>query len=271
MSRWMRILCARVGAGVCALALALRGGARAAAADAARRPTSRACKAEIDRLKQELREQRQLILQLMQAEQQRYDVVLKYLQSRRRAGRRSPRRCPRRRCGADRDAGRRRRAGKARRRRGRARPRPITGQGAHRRRPALGEAYVYVDGLRSSRARPHRGDQAAGQAVRAARGGGAAWAPGSLFPNQDTVIHNVFSRRPATRSTSGRSRAARRRRRSCCSSPARSRSSATSTRRCGPTSWWSPTATGRASRPTDRSSWPACPSARASWCSGARR
>src|SRR5688572_28329082 len=36
---------------------------------------------EIDRLKHELAAQRQLILQLMQAEQQRYDVVLKYLQT----------------------------------------------------------------------------------------------------------------------------------------------------------------------------------------------
>src|SRR3954468_9345829 len=36
---------------------------------------------DVDRLKQELAAQRQLILQLMQAEQQRYDVVLKYLQA----------------------------------------------------------------------------------------------------------------------------------------------------------------------------------------------
>src|SRR4029079_16387401 len=34
-----------------------------------------------ERLKQELADQRQLILQLMQAEQQRYDVVLKYLRA----------------------------------------------------------------------------------------------------------------------------------------------------------------------------------------------
>src|SRR6478609_8133539 len=36
---------------------------------------------EVERLKQELADQRQLILQLMQAEQQRYDVVLKMLRA----------------------------------------------------------------------------------------------------------------------------------------------------------------------------------------------
>src|SRR6478672_4740553 len=36
---------------------------------------------ELDRLKQEVADQRQLILQLMQAEQQRYDVILKYLRA----------------------------------------------------------------------------------------------------------------------------------------------------------------------------------------------
>ena len=48
---------------------------------AAAAPEIARLQAEVDRLKQELREQRQLILQLMQAEQQRYDIVLKYLQA----------------------------------------------------------------------------------------------------------------------------------------------------------------------------------------------
>src|SRR3954452_4062378 len=36
---------------------------------------------EMERLKQELADQRQLILQLMQSEQQRYDVVLRFLRA----------------------------------------------------------------------------------------------------------------------------------------------------------------------------------------------
>ncbi|HEY7372305.1 MAG TPA: hypothetical protein VIF57_09120, partial [Polyangia bacterium] len=36
---------------------------------------------EVERLKQELADQRQLILQLMQSEQQRYDVVLRFLRA----------------------------------------------------------------------------------------------------------------------------------------------------------------------------------------------
>ena len=52
---------------------------------------------EIDRLKQELADQRQLILQLMQAEQQRYDVVLKILRAGGGAGADVSRRCRRRR------------------------------------------------------------------------------------------------------------------------------------------------------------------------------
>src|SRR3954463_1776956 len=55
--------------------------APAMAADAAPAADVARLQGDVDRLKQELAAQRQLILQLMQAEQQRYDVVLKYLQA----------------------------------------------------------------------------------------------------------------------------------------------------------------------------------------------
>ena len=225
-------------------------GGRRGAADAA--PTSRACTGDVDRLKQELRDQRQLIFQLMQVEQQRYDMILKYLQVGR-AG-----------CDASRDpaapspaaaeaAEARRRAerraeagGRRRRRRARAR---------HGLRPRAHQRPADRRGLRLRRrdarragARAHAGDQAARQAVLAARGGGAGRDAAHL-PQPGHRSFTTCSRvGRATASTSARSRGARRRRRSCCSSRGRSRSSATSTRRCARTCWWSRTRTGRGCR-----------------------
>jgi len=144
---------------------------------------------EIDRLKQELSAQRQLILQLMQAEQQRYDVVLKYLQTggtppgdpaaalappppsttSASAGK------------TDKDS-----AGAARE------SATVTGKVRAASGQPVGEAYVYLDGMRSG---------ARGQTVQI-RQRDKQFAPrvavvpiGTklMFPNQDTVIHNVFS------------------------------------------------------------------------------
>jgi len=179
-------------AALCALALT-SAAAPVAAAEPGSTETAR-LQGEIDRLKQELADQRQLILQLMQAEQQRYDVVLKLL----RAGV-AP--------GADlssalpplpsatstsmpksdpgKDSG-----GSAGREAATVTGRVRTGGGQ-----PLGEAYVYVDGLRSS-ARGHtveikqRDKQFAPRVVVVPLGTKV------VFPNQDTVIHNVFSTAP---------------------------------------------------------------------------
>src|SRR5262245_33961990 len=82
---------ARAMAGLCALALLGPASAPAIAAPASDAPARDAkdltpteaarLQAEVDRLKQELATQRDLIFKLMQAEQQRYDVLLKFLQS----------------------------------------------------------------------------------------------------------------------------------------------------------------------------------------------
>jgi plastocyanin len=149
---------------------------------------------EVDRIKQELAAQRQLILQLMQAEQQRYDVVLKYLQ----AGGApsgdvssafppppSPTSVmPKSGGGADssKDSG----GGSGHE------AATVTGKVRTTSGQPLGEAYVYIDGLRSS-ARGHtveikqRDKQFAPRVVVVPLG------TKLVFPNQDTVIHNVFS------------------------------------------------------------------------------
>ena len=77
----------------------------------------------------------------------------------------------------------------------------------------LGEAYVYVDGLRSS-ARGHtveikqRDKQFAPRVVVVPLGTKV------VFPNQDTVIHNVFSTAPGNSFDLGSVKGGRRRRRS---------------------------------------------------------
>ena len=90
---------------------------------------------------------------------------------------------------------RRGRCRQGRRRRRATRRRPSPGKVRSQRRPAIGEAYVYVDGLRSS-ARGHtveikqRDKQFAPRVVVVPLG------TKLVFPNQDTVIHNVFSTAP---------------------------------------------------------------------------
>ena len=192
-----RIGFARIVGFVCAVSALALSPARVAALPAdATAPTAAATPAdvarlqgEIDRLKQELAAQRQLILQLMQAEQQRYDVVLKYLQT---GG--TPPGDPAAALApplppttsppagkADKDG-----AGVARE------SATVTGKVRTASGQPVGEAYVYLDGMRSG---------ARGQTVQI-RQRDKQFAPrvvvvpiGSklLFPNQDTVIHNVFS------------------------------------------------------------------------------
>ena len=142
-------------------------------------------------MKQELADQRQLILQLMQAEQQRYDVVLKLL----RAGGASgadlsaalppppspaavmPKSDPGKESGGGREAA------------------TVTGRVRTGGGQPLGEAYVYVDGLRSS-ARGHTMEIKQRDKQFAPRVAVVPLGTKVVFPNQDTVIHNVFSTAP---------------------------------------------------------------------------
>jgi plastocyanin len=150
---------------------------------------------EIDRLKQELADQRQLILQLMQAEQQRYDVVLKYLRAGGGGGDLSglppppsPSSMMPKGTGGSGEPSRDRDTG------GGHEAATITGK-VRATGGELGEAYVYVDGLRAS-TRGHtieikqRDKQFAPRVVVVPLGTKV------VFPNQDTVIHNVFSTAP---------------------------------------------------------------------------
>jgi plastocyanin len=142
---------------------------------------------EIDRLKQDLAAQRQLILQLMQAEQQRYDVVLKYLQTGGAPGGNAAALLapPAASSIAAKTAG----APGAPAGRESA---TITGKVRTASGQPVGEAYVYLDGMRSS---------ARGQTVQitqrdkqfSPRVAVVPIGTKLLFPNQDTVIHNVFS------------------------------------------------------------------------------
>jgi plastocyanin len=180
-----------------ALALLLSTAA-AVAAPSDPTPTEAArLQSEIDRLKQEVAAQRQLILQLMQAEQQRYDVILKFLQAGGAGGARggdvssalapppSPASITPRGGGE---------AGKESGGAGREAA-TVSGRVKSAGGQPLGEVYVYVDGLRSS-ARGHtveirqRDKQFAPRVVVVPLG------TKLVFPNQDTVIHNVFSTAP---------------------------------------------------------------------------
>ena len=249
--------CIRLGCGVRAGAGAVPRRARRATprADVAR------LQAEVARLKQELRDQRQLMLQLMQAEQQRYDMHAQVPAGGRRRRARTFRRCRRPpspsscRCrpkrGGDRGEPRKDAAGRGTRRQpSRARCAPAAGarRGLRLRRRACAPARAATPSRSSS------SDKQFSPRV----AGGAGWARSWCSPTRTPSSTTSSRPRPATRSTSDRSRAARRRRRWCCSSPGPSRSSATSTRRCARTCWWSPTATGRAWPPTARSRCRAC-------------
>ena len=148
---------------------------------------------EIDRLKQELAGQRQLILQLMQAEQQRYDVVLKYLQT---GGASaggdvssllSP--PPSAASVGDKLASSAGGAGGAAVARESA---TVTGKVRTASGQPVGEAYVYLDGPRSS-TRGHTVQIQQRDKQFTPRVAVVQIGTKLLFPNQDTVIHNVFS------------------------------------------------------------------------------
>jgi len=150
---------------------------------------------EIDRLKQEVAAQRQLILQLMQAEQQRYDVILKFLQTGGAPGADLSAALPPPPSAAS-VAPRAGEGGAGGSTSGGSAPAAtITGRVKTSGSQPLGEAYVYVDGMRSS-ARGHtveikqRDKQFSPRVVVVPLG------TKLLFPNQDTVIHNVFSTAP---------------------------------------------------------------------------
>jgi plastocyanin len=149
---------------------------------------------EVEHLKQELADQRQLILQLMQAEQQRYDVVIKMLRSGGGAGADVPplppppspsslSTSPKSTGDANKDGG-------------------VSGHEAatvtgkvRSSGGAIGEAYVYIDGLRSS-ARGHTIEVKQRDKQFAPRVLVVPLGTKLVFPNQDTVIHNVFSTAP---------------------------------------------------------------------------
>ena len=251
---WRRSRCAHAGHG-------LRRGRRARG--------RRAAAGRRGGLKQEVRDQRQLILQLMQAEQQRYDIVLKYLQS---GGAAIPRDPAAPFGGIRARQGRQRERGQGRRRCriGRRAQSAVTGH-VRTSGQALGEVYVYLDGVRASPSRGHTVEIKQKDKQFSPRVAVVPLGTRLIFPNQDTVIHNVFSTASGNSFDLGSVKGARRRLPSRCSSPGRSRSSATSTRRCAPTSWWCRTRTGRASRQMARSRCPASRWAPARSCSGARR
>jgi len=152
---------------------------------------------EVERLKQELADQRQLILQLMQSEQQRYDVVLRFLRAGGAAGAGdvsalppppSPSTVMPKSGSTGGDSGGKESGGsghEAATVSGRVR----AGSGQ------IGEAYVYVDGLRSS-ARGHTVEIKQRDKQFAPRVTVVPLGTKVVFPNQDTVIHNVFSTAP---------------------------------------------------------------------------
>lgn len=157
----------------------------ATAADVAR------LQGEVDRLKQDMRDQRELILQLMQAEQQRYDIILKVL----RAGGGGEAAIPPPPSPAS--AMQKGVSGEAKEGTGGApgghESATISGHVRSNGGQAIGEAYVFVDGLRSNPGRGHtveikqKDKQFAPQVTVVQRGTTV------VFPNFDPVFHNVFS------------------------------------------------------------------------------
>jgi plastocyanin len=178
-------------AAACALALAPLPATAAGdtGADVAR------LQSEVERLKQELADQRQLILQLMQAEQQRYEVVIKMLRTGGGAGADVPALPPPpspTSMGAKSGSG----GGEANKDGGAAGHEAATLTGKVRSSGgAIGEAYVYIDGLRSS-ARGHTIEVKQRDKQFAPRVLVVPLGTKLVFPNEDTVIHNVFSTAP---------------------------------------------------------------------------
>jgi plastocyanin len=151
---------------------------------------------EVERLKQELADQRQLILQLMQAEQQRYDVVIRFLRAGGAAGgdvsSLPPPPSPASvlpKGGAASEPSKESGGGSGHE------AATVTGRVRTSGGQPLGEAYVYIDGLRSS-ARGHTVEIKQRDKQFAPRVTVVPLGTKLVFPNQDTVIHNVFSTAP---------------------------------------------------------------------------
>jgi plastocyanin len=161
--------------------------ANANATDVARLQT------ELNRLKQEVKEQRQLIFQLMQLEQQHFDVLLKYLHSGSASEGLPPLPAPGSLTlpGAPKvsgEAGEPSAAAAAPGRQfgtvsGRVR---VSGQ-------PVTEAYVYIDGLKTSTTRNHRIEIKQKDKQFSPRVAVVPLGTSVVFPNDDSVIHNVFS------------------------------------------------------------------------------
>lgn len=185
---WMKHGCGLRRSLVLALALLPLGGAARAQDDA---PPTRA---EFNKLQNEVKEQRTLIIQLMQSEQQRYDMLLRLLQGQ--PGVVLPPSAP----AAEEGGGA-----------GGVAASPSGGGSPKRREPekraaidgkvtvtngAVDDVYVYVDGL--------RGPPARGKSIEIKQEG-RQFSPRfavvqagttAVFPNFDSVFHNVFSTSP---------------------------------------------------------------------------
>jgi plastocyanin len=162
---------------------------------------------EVNRLKQEVREQRQLIFQLMQVEQQHYEMLLKYLNSgvspsgdttgELPAAPVVPRAAP---GGAKSSAGEARETsdGSAPIAAGVAAPARELGtiSGRVRAGGPVADVYVYVDGLRAAPARNHKVEIKQQGKQFSPRVSVVPLGTRVIFPNDDTVIHNVFSQNP---------------------------------------------------------------------------
>jgi len=162
--------------------------ASAPAADVAR------LEADVNRLKQEARDQRQLILQLMQMDQQRYDVLLRYLQSMNGAsaeGLPGPLALPASPLAtgaADKEAA------------PTATPREVGTISGHARVPAGagGDLYAYVDGPRGAPVHGRTFEIRQKDKQFVPRTAVVPLGTRVVFPNADSVIHNVFSSTPGS-------------------------------------------------------------------------
>jgi len=151
---------------------------------------------EVEHLKQELADQRQLILQLMQAEQQRYDVVIKMLRSGGAGADVPPLPAPPSPSSLSMSPKSAASAGDTNKDGGVSGHEAATVTGKVRSSGGgIGEAYVYIDGLRSS-ARGHTIEVKQRDKQFAPRVLVVPLGTKLVFPNQDTVIHNVFSTAP---------------------------------------------------------------------------
>jgi plastocyanin len=146
--------------------------------------------AEVARLDRELREQKQLLLQVMQADQQRYDMVLQLLRASSPAtAAAAASAAP---TAARPDPGGTTASVPAPS--APAAPAPVTLTGSVRLPKGVQEAYVYLDGHGPARPRAleikQQGKQFSPQIAVVPVGSKVS------FPNADTVFHNVFSRTP---------------------------------------------------------------------------